>query len=83
MTKTPEKVSVNNKPETGEFEHCVMCGDATNVLISTPIEFRDFYEIGCGQLCFDCAKKRREAVERENALTDLQIMLLFEKNNNK
>ena len=68
LTDTPEKIYVDNKSETGEFEHCVMCGDATSVLFSTPIEFRDFYETGCGQLCFDCAKKLRESTKK-NVLT--------------
>ncbi len=65
LTKTPEKVSVNNTPETEKFERCVMCREATNVLISMPIEFRSFYEIGCGQLCFDCAKKLCKAVKKK------------------
>lgn len=65
-------------PQTEEFERCVMCGELTHVPISTPIEFRDFYEIGCGQLCVDCAKKQRKYVQRENTLTNAQILLAVE-----
>jgi len=40
------------------FERCVMCGNVTNVPVSMPIDFRDNYEAGCGQLCSECALKQ-------------------------
>ncbi len=58
---------------TEGFERCVVCGELTAVPISTPIDWRDNYEIGCGQLCIECAKKQQKAVKRENTLTTAQI----------
>lgn len=43
------------KPE--EFERCVICGALTSIKVNTPIELRNNYEIGFGQLCADCKKK--------------------------
>lgn len=81
MTKESIKDAITTTSKTEKFEHCVMCQEATNVLISTPIEFRDFYEIGCGQLCFDCAKKLWEASKKGTPLNSLDATLLFRKNN--
>lgn len=49
--------SVNNTPQTEEFERCVMCGALTCVPISMPVDWRENYEIGLGQICAECAKK--------------------------
>ena len=65
-------------PQTEAFERCVMCGELTHVPIATPVDFRDFYEIGCGQLCVRCAKKHRKDVQRESRLTNAQILLAVE-----
>ena len=62
-------------PATEEFERCVICGTTTQIPISMPIEFRDFYVSGCGQLCVACATKRPQVSNRESALTDDLIML--------
>ena len=40
-----------------EFELCVMCGKVTDVPITMPIDQRENYEVGCGQLCTLCIKK--------------------------
>ena len=56
-----EADSVNNAPNTEEFERCVMCGALTCVPVSMPVDWRENYEIGCGQICAACAKKQREA----------------------
>ena len=69
---------MNNTPNTEEFERCVMCGKLTCVPISMPIDWRENYEIGCGQICAECAKKQQKAIERENALTYEQILLAVE-----
>lgn len=37
-----------------EFERCVLCGKLTDIPISLPVEFRNNYEIGVGQLCGIC-----------------------------
>ncbi len=69
---------MNNTPNTEEFERCVMCGELTCVPISMPIDWRENYEIGMGQICAACAKKQREASERPVRLTDAQILQAVE-----
>ena len=69
---------MNNTPKTEEFERCVICGELTAIPVSTPIDFRDFYEVGCGQLCVTCHKKIRKSVKRENTLSHEQIMRAVE-----
>lgn len=81
-----EADGVKEAPNTEEFERCVMCGALTCVPISMPVDWRENYEIGCGQICAACAKKQREATIRENALTTEQILQAVEqcrKENNK
>ncbi len=73
-----EADSVNNTPNTEEFERCILCGNLTCIPISMPIDCRENYEIGCGQLCAECAKKQQRAVKRENTLTNAQIILAVE-----
>ena len=73
-----EADGVKKAPVTEEFERCVMCGELTSVPVSTPIDFRDFYEVGCGQLCVTCHKKIRKSVKRENTLSHEQIMVAVE-----
>ncbi len=43
-----------------EYEKCIICGVTTNIPISMPIDWRENYEIGLGQICAECAKKQRE-----------------------
>ena len=69
---------VNNTPNTEEFEHCIICGALTCIPVSMPIDWRENYEIGCGQVCAECAKKERQAAEKGNALTSAQILLAVE-----
>ena len=38
-------------------EHCVICHQETDISENTPIEFRDNYIEGAGQLCPECALK--------------------------
>ena len=52
---------MNNPPNTEEFERCVMCGALTCGPVSMPVDWRENYEIGCGQICAACAKNQREA----------------------
>ncbi len=42
------------------YERCVICGELTTVRIDTPIEFRDCYEIGSGQVCYSCHRQITE-----------------------
>ena len=78
--------SVNNTPNTEEFERCILCGNLTCIPISMPIDWRENYEIGLGQICAECAKKEREAKTWGNTLTTAQILQAVEqcrKENNK
>lgn len=69
---------VKSVPSTEEFERCVICGKLTCVPISMPVDWRENYEIGCGQICAECAKKQIESAERENMLTSAQILRAVE-----
>ncbi len=77
------EVKIDEKTE--EFEHCVICGKLTRVPISMPIEWRENYEIGMGQICAECARREREATWG-NTLTTARILQAVEqcrKENNK
>ena len=74
---------MNNPHNTEEFERCVICGKLTCIPISMPIDWRENYEIGCGQICAECTKKQREATERENTLTNAQILQAVEQSRNE
>lgn len=39
------------------YEHCVLCGELTDVLINTHIDFRYGYVEGSGQCCRKCYNK--------------------------
>ncbi len=73
-----EVESVNNTPNTQEFERCIMCGKLTCIPISMPVDWRENYEIGLGQVCAECAKKQREATGWENSLSNAQILQAVE-----
>ena len=58
-----------------EYERCVLCGAMTETLRSTPIEFREDYEVGCGQLCHSCYKKINTLAEQsEEELSSEQLL---------
>ncbi len=44
--------------KTDECEICIICGKPTFVPVSMPIELRENYIVGCGQICSDCARKQ-------------------------
>ncbi len=48
---------INNEYEDMPFERCVMCGKVTTVRKDTHIDFRDNYEIGFGQMCYECHER--------------------------
>ncbi len=70
---------MNNIPKTEEFERCIKCGALTCVPISMPVDWRENYEVGLGQLCVECAKKQEKAAFHENA----QRLRITLKNNEK
>lgn len=58
LSKCHQKISVlKNTESADEYERCIICGDKTPFCINEPIENREFYEIGLGQLCHRCYKK--------------------------
>ncbi len=46
--------------DTEGYEYCVMCGDLTDVPMARPVDCRENYIVGCGQLCPKCARKQRK-----------------------
>ena len=73
-----ETESVNEAVKKDEYERCIMCGAETTIPISMPIDWRENYEIGLGQLCPQCAKKTQNEATQENALSYEQIILAVE-----
>ncbi len=66
--------SPNNASDSQEFERCVMCGALTSIPVSMPIDMRNNYEIGLGQVCDKCANKLQEYSYSEDGLLNAQIM---------
>lgn len=48
------------------YERCVICGKLTTVRIDTPIEFRYCYEIGSGQVCYNCHRQITEEYQKQH-----------------
>ncbi len=66
---------MKNNSVAEKFEYCIICGKLTYVPISMPIDWRENYEIGLGQVCAVCAKKQRNAAQHKNILTYKQVLL--------
>lgn len=49
-----DRVNKTSQSESQMYEKCVICGRGTNVLKNKPIEEREEYIVGAGQLCWDC-----------------------------
>lgn len=61
LKQTKKQIEGTEKsPDTEEFERCIMCGRLTGIPVSMPIDWRENYEIGLGQVCTECAKNERE-----------------------
>ena len=69
---------VKHIPVTEKFEHCVMCGELTAVPVSMPIDLRENYVVGCGQLCNSCRLKLREETEKGWPLSNAQVLQAVE-----
>ena len=76
---------MSEAPVTEEFERCIVWGQVTCIPVFTPIDWRENYVVGCGQLCAECAKKQREASEQEilSHTKILRAVELSRKENNK
>lgn len=81
--KKKEAEGVKRSPKTEEFERCIICGALTCVPISMPINFRENYEVGCGQLCAKCAERLQGETRQANALSYEQVISAVEKRKEK
>lgn len=55
--------TTTDSPDTEEFERCILCGRLTDIPVSMPIDLRENYEIGCGQVCISCMQKLHDTKE--------------------
>ena len=69
--------SVSEAPIKEKYERCILCGQVTCIPVFMPIDWRENYEVGLGQVCAECAKKQREASERET-LSNAKILRAVE-----
>ncbi len=51
-----------------ELETCVLCGEVLSIDKNLPIDCRENFIIGCGQLCEDCAHKLKIEEQAENTV---------------
>ncbi len=70
--KKPGKKKIESNEQ---FEQCVICGNTTRYMLHTPIEDREFYIIGCGQLCFDCYKKTCEDIPLTPSESEMRYLI--------
>lgn len=76
---------MSEAPIKEDYERCILWGQVTCIPVSMPIDWRENYEVGLGRVCAECAKKQREASERET-LSHAKILRAVEfsrKENNK
>ena len=76
LKKRCGKMKINSKNE--ELDICVICGAITDVPLSKPIDNREFYEVGCGQLCRNCYIKLHSDEGINNVLSDEEIVYAAE-----
>ncbi len=63
-----------------QYEICVICGEITKVLVKTPIDCRENYICGCGQLCEKCANILRREEEKKhykNVVSEIEMETLL------
>ncbi len=64
---------------TAGFERCVICGKQTEIPATKPIDLRECYEVGCGQLCISCYQNLRNVNEKDNRLlSEEQLSMVIE-----
>jgi hypothetical protein len=61
-----------NKKETN-YEKCVLCHKLTDVSADCPIDAREYYVPGIGQLCNKCFGEIGRDMADESGLTDSQL----------
>lgn len=75
FNKPSRKTIKNDSP----YERCILCGKSTKILKVTPIEDRQFYIYGSGQMCQSCyfsVYVRPEELVRDEFLSALKSMLI-------
>lgn len=77
---TASKQQAKNGPVDEEYERCVICGSLTSVPVSMPIDWRENYEIGFGQLCCKCASGQQKPLD---TLTNEQIIFAVKQSREK
>lgn len=77
---TASEQQTKNGPVDEEYERCVICGSLTSVPVSMPIDWRENYEIGFGQLCCKCASGQQKPLD---TLTNEQIIFAVKQSREK
>lgn len=62
--------TVNNPSDNEKTEKCILCGKDTGIPFSVPIDSREYYIVGCGQLCKACYDELEYAGFSENKSSD-------------
>ena len=57
LDRTKKRRMRREENNESPFERCVICGKLTTVRKDTHMDFRDNYEIGFGQMCYECHKR--------------------------
>ena len=57
LDRTKKRRMRREENNESPFERYVICGKLTTVRKETHIDFRDNYEIGFGQMCYECHKR--------------------------
>ena len=57
-----------------KYEHCIICKQKLNVLKTTPVEKREYYIFGAGQMCAKCFNKFKKSLKEKgkNKVLDLE-----------
>ncbi len=61
-----------------KYEQCICCKELTSVPKTAPVDEREYYIRGCGQLCPRCYKKISQPDNTGKELTDDHVQYLIE-----
>ena len=67
----------NNHPIIKKTEKCILCGKDTGIPFSAPIDSRECYIVGCGQLCKDCFDSLQYESISKNKPSDAEMDMLL------
>lgn len=60
------------------YEICILCGKKTDILVSTPVNQRKRFIVGCGQLCEDCYDSLKPETITANDLSEEYLEVLLQ-----